>query len=129
MIKAWLQFKRGGASDRANAVRSLLRFAATAVIVAIAVIVIGEVSRTRKTSHTVAPAAKTNDPLVEELARCREVTPEQLAADDTCRRIWAENRRRFFAPTTPAAPTTDTRPKTQRRIPTSATSIPFDEVR
>jgi conjugative transfer region protein TrbK len=33
-----------------------------------------------------------------DLARCRDVTAEQLAADDTCRRVWAENRRRFFAP-------------------------------
>ena len=30
------------------------------------------------------------------LARCRTVTPEQTATYDDCRRIWAENRRRFF---------------------------------
>lgn len=129
MIKAWLQFKHEEQSDRANAVRSLLRFAAIAGAVAIAIIAVGEASRTRDASRAVGPAAATGDPLVAELARCREVTPEQLAADDTCHRVWAENRRRFFAPTAPAARTTDTPTKTQDRIPTSATPIPFDEAR
>jgi conjugative transfer region protein TrbK len=129
MIKAWLHFEREGASDRANAVRSLLRFAAIAVAVAIAIIAIGEPSRTREADRSVAPAAEANDRLAAELARCREVTPEQLAADDTCRRVWAENRRRFFAPTSHVARTTDTPQKTQDRIPTSATPIPSDEAR
>ncbi|WP_081422149.1 putative entry exclusion protein TrbK-alt [Tardiphaga robiniae] len=30
------------------------------------------------------------------LTRCRTVRPEQTASYDYCRRIWAENRRRFF---------------------------------
>jgi conjugative transfer region protein TrbK len=129
MIKAWLLFKREGESDRANAVRSLLRFAAIAVVVAIIIIAIGEASRTREANRSVAPAVAPNDPLIAELARCREVTPEQLAADDSCRRVWAENRRRFFAPTAPVARITDTPPKTQDRLPTSGTPIPSDEAR
>lgn len=129
MIKAWLQFKREGESDRANAVRSLLRFAAIAVVVAIAIIAIGEASRTREASRSIEPWAAPNDPLAAELARCREVTPEQLVADDSCRRVWDENRRRFFAPTAPVARSTNTPPKTPDRLPTSGTPIPSDEAR
>jgi len=38
----------------------------------------------------------TDDPLRAELARCRALTPENLATDTACRAAWAENRRRFF---------------------------------
>jgi conjugative transfer region protein TrbK len=40
------------------------------------------------------PAA--DDPLRAELARCRSLTPEELATETACRAAWAENRRRFF---------------------------------
>jgi conjugative transfer region protein TrbK len=43
---------------------------------------------------TVMPAA--DDPLRAELARCRDLTPDDLATDTACRAAWAENRRRFF---------------------------------
>jgi len=44
-----------------------------------------------------APVAATPvDPLRAELARCRTLTPEDLATDTACRAAWAENRRRFF---------------------------------
>ena len=33
---------------------------------------------------------------VQELARCRMITSEETAALETCRRVWAENRRQFF---------------------------------
>jgi conjugative transfer region protein TrbK len=33
---------------------------------------------------------------VQELARCRTITSEETAALETCRRVWAENRRQFF---------------------------------
>lgn len=42
-----------------------------------------------QTAGTLAPS----------LARCGKVTPDQTATYDYCRRIWAENRRRFFGPT------------------------------
>lgn len=89
-----------GQDGRDAAVRSFLRFTAIAVVVAVIVIAVGESSRTdNDASRDVAPAAMKNDPLAADLARCRDVTAEQLAADDSCRRVWAENRRRFFAPT------------------------------
>jgi conjugative transfer region protein TrbK len=43
--------------------------------------------------------------LASELTRCRTVTSDQIAELETCRRVWAENRRQFFRPTrTPPAP-------------------------
>ncbi|MGY8706061.1 putative entry exclusion protein TrbK-alt [Bradyrhizobium sp. Leo121] len=38
----------------------------------------------------------TNDATVSALARCRGVTPEETLDYDHCKRIWDENRRRFF---------------------------------
>lgn len=44
-----------------------------------------------------APVAATpDDPLRAELARCRTLTPDDLATDTACRAAWAENRRCFF---------------------------------
>lgn len=80
------------------------------------------------TTAAVEPGPANVDPLASELARCRTVTTDQLAADDTCRRIWAEGRRRFFAPsasrrspatTEPAATEPSVSPKIQDRIPSS----------
>jgi conjugative transfer region protein TrbK len=129
MTKTWLPFKRDENGNGSDGVGSLLRFTAIAVVVAIAIIAIGEASRSRDASRAVAPATATHDPLAAELARCRGVTPEQLAIDDSCRRVWAENRRRFFAPTAPAARATDTPSKTQDRISTSVTPLSSDELR
>jgi conjugative transfer region protein TrbK len=97
-MKAWPRDNGEGGNGRDAAVRSFLRFTAIAVVVATTIIAIGEASRTDDASRDVAPAAIKSDPLAVDLARCRDVTAEQLAADDTCRRVWAENRRRFFAP-------------------------------
>jgi conjugative transfer region protein TrbK len=36
------------------------------------------------------------DSLVRELAHCRTITSDETAALETCRRVWAENRRQFF---------------------------------
>jgi conjugative transfer region protein TrbK len=64
------------------------------------------------------------DALVGELARCRTVTSDDSAGLDACRRIWAENRQRFFVstrslqlaarpvPNEPGAPM-----KSQERVP------------
>jgi len=41
------------------------------------------------------------DPFAAKLQRCRTVTPEQSATFEECRRVWAENRRRFFTSTNP----------------------------
>jgi conjugative transfer region protein TrbK len=80
---------------------SFLRFAVIACIVAIAIIAVGEALRTDVTDSVTAPAPPASDPLAGDLARCRDITAEQLAADNTCRRVWVENRRRFFAPAKP----------------------------
>lgn len=95
-MKAWLRFKENLDQHR-EAVTSFVRFAAIAFVVVIMIIAIGEATRTDDASSDVAPAATNNDPLAADLARCRDVTAEQLVADETCRRVWAENRRRFFA--------------------------------
>lgn len=97
MTKAWPRNDEGQ-DGRDAAVRSFLRFIAIVVVVAAIIIVVGEASRTDDASRDVSPAAAKGDPLAAGLARCRDVTVEQLVADDTCRRVWAENRRRFFAP-------------------------------
>lgn len=52
-------------------------------------------------ANTVAPEAPVepsagDDPLQEELARCRTMTPEDLDTDTVCRAAWAEHRRRFL---------------------------------
>lgn len=100
-MKGWLRENGEGREGHAAAVRSFLRFTAIAVVVAVTIIAIGEASRTDDASRDVASAATRSDPLAADLARCRGVTAEQLATDDSCRRVWAENRRRFFAPQKP----------------------------
>jgi conjugative transfer region protein TrbK len=61
---------------------------------------------------------------VGELARCRTITPDDTAGLNACRRIWAENRQRFFvstkSPQLPAAPAPNAPPglmKSQERVP------------
>jgi conjugative transfer region protein TrbK len=48
------------------------------------------------------------DALIQELARCRTITSDEAAALETCRRVWAENRRQFFGvarlPQSPSEP-------------------------
>ena len=39
------------------------------------------------------------DVLVGDLARCRTITSDDTAGLDACRRLWAENRQRFFVST------------------------------
>ena len=41
----------------------------------------------------------TADALVTELARGRTIVPDDIAALESCRRIWAENRKNFFLST------------------------------
>lgn len=101
-MKAWLLSKGESRGQHQEAVRSLVRFATIAFVVAIVIIAIGEASRTDDVSRDVAPATTKKDPLAADLARCRDVTAEQTTSNDNCRRVWAENRRRFFTPHKPA---------------------------
>lgn len=98
-MKAWPRSQNASRTERQQAISSVLRFVAIACLAAIGIIAVGEGLRTDVADRAAAPVVSTvNDPLAADLARCREITAEQLAADDTCRRVWAENRRRFFAP-------------------------------
>lgn len=64
------------------------------------------------------------DALALELARCRTIAPDDMAALESCRRAWAENRQRFFVstksphPPVAPAPTPSAEPlKSQDRFP------------
>ena len=124
-----LYFNRDTRHEHGRTMWAVLRFAIITCIAALAIIAIGEALRTDVSVRFTTPAAKTEDPLAADLARCRDITGEQLAADDICRRVWAENRRRFFAPIAPAARTSDTPPKTRDGNPTSITPNLSDEAR
>jgi conjugative transfer region protein TrbK len=108
---------------------AVLRFTIITCIAALAIIAIGEALRTDVADRLSPPAAKTEDPFAANLATCRDITSEQFAADDTCRRVWAENRRRFFAPTASAARTSDTLPEAHNGIPTFSTPNLSEEAR
>jgi conjugative transfer region protein TrbK len=96
-MTARLQFPRESARARGDAAGLLLRAAALALVTAAIALAVNQ-SRHDDENADVPPAAVFGDPLATELARCRTITPEQNAADDTCRHAWAESRRRFFAP-------------------------------
>ncbi|MCK1463106.1 putative entry exclusion protein TrbK-alt [Bradyrhizobium sp. 2] len=84
-----------------------------------------------------SPGPQTTDTLAPRLARCRTVTPEQTATYDDCRRIWAENLRRFFGQKGGAtAPTgsdalsslpSESPPKDQGRMPQGYPSVALPE--
>jgi conjugative transfer region protein TrbK len=76
----------------------LLRAATLAFVAAALTLAVNQSRRDNDENRDVPPAAVLVDPLATDLARCHTITPEQNAADDTCRRAWAESRRRFFAP-------------------------------
>jgi conjugative transfer region protein TrbK len=97
-MKAWPWLQNGSRSEHQQAMSSFLRFAIIACLAAIGIIAVGEALRTEVVDRATAPVPAVNDPLAADLARCRDITAQQLAADDTCRRVWAENRRRFLAP-------------------------------
>ncbi|MBR1087835.1 putative entry exclusion protein TrbK-alt [Bradyrhizobium manausense] len=65
------------------------------LIVAVALIQ----SRRSEDAAVLTPLGHGEAALVSEIARCRTITPDDGAVLDTCRRIWAENRQRFFAST------------------------------
>jgi conjugative transfer region protein TrbK len=90
---------RCGIPDEPRDVAGLLLRAATLAFVAAAIaLAVNQSRRDNDENRDVPPAAVLVDPLATDLARCHTITPEQNAADDTCRRAWAESRRRFFAP-------------------------------
>jgi conjugative transfer region protein TrbK len=103
--------------------QQFLRVAAVGfVTLAVAVAVI--LSRRGDDAAVLAPMERGDaDALVGELARCRTITSDDTAGLDACRRIWAENRQRFFASTKsqlPVPPAPDGPAvllKSQERVP------------
>lgn len=128
-MKIWRPRSQEARGDHIVTVSWLVRFVTIAAVVAIAIIAIREASRTDETAHTIAPTTTARDPLAAQLARCREITAEQLAVDASCRRVWAENRKRFFMPNAPVTPTTNAPSKAQDRIPTSPSPLSPEETR
>jgi conjugative transfer region protein TrbK len=111
------------------AVTALVRFAAIAIVAVIVIIAIGEASRTNVPDLPVGPALTERDPLAAALLRCRTITAEQLAADDSCRRAWAESRRRFFAPRMPNTRTPEAESKSSDKMQDRVPDTPMIEVR
>lgn len=75
----------------------LLRAVAVIALIAAALATAVQLDRKSATERS-ADTPPTNDPLRVELERCRTITPEDLATDTACQAAWAQNRRRFFAP-------------------------------
>jgi conjugative transfer region protein TrbK len=88
--------------------RQLARIAAVGSVVLIVALTI---VRSRHSEQTVvlAPLEQGDAAaLAQELARCRTITSDEIAALEACRRTWAKNRRQFFgsatSPQSPADP-------------------------
>jgi conjugative transfer region protein TrbK len=134
-MKAWLRSRRFVRQANPDALGGLLRVGALAFVAAALLIAVTQ-SR-RGEIDAVSPMAIAADPLAAELIRCRAITPEQLAIDDTCRRVWAENRRRFFTPLPSRADTATqdhrvvpaTPDKRQDRFPAAGVQSDRDGVR
>lgn len=79
--------------SRPDRVLKLIAFAMGGLVLLMAAMELGK-AVPDKTGTSVMPVA--DDPLRAELARCRDLTPDDLPTDTACRAAWAENRRRFF---------------------------------
>lgn len=98
-MTARFPFKRMVPPEHHDALRSFVRFTVIALAMTALVVAIGESWRAHESGPVVAPTKATlADPLHAELLRCSSITPEQLSIDDTCRRAWAESRKRFLTP-------------------------------
>jgi conjugative transfer region protein TrbK len=95
--------------------RQFARTAAISVVILLAALAIIH-SRRGEDAGIVAPLEREQaDALATELARCRTVTLDQTASLESCRRVWAENRRQFIGPT-------KTLPRSIEPTPTTATN-------
>jgi conjugative transfer region protein TrbK len=76
--------------------KALIRLLAIAVL---GIAVVAAVIRVRHSEdHMVArQGAPVGTSLAAQLAHCRSITPAQLVVDHSCERVWAENRKQFFA--------------------------------
>ena len=78
---------------RPDRVLKLIAFAMGGLVLLMAAMELGKAVR-EDVAAPVTPS--TDDPLRAELARCRDLTPDDLATETACQTAWAENRRRFF---------------------------------
>jgi conjugative transfer region protein TrbK len=100
-MKARLRFRRESAQPHGDAAGLLLRALTLAFVAAMIALAVHQSRRDSPEQVDGPPASVAVDPLATELARCRTITPEQNASDDTCRRVWAESRRRVFRAVVP----------------------------
>jgi conjugative transfer region protein TrbK len=135
-MKARLRFRRESAQPHGDAAGLLLRALTLAFVAAmIALAVLHQSRRDSPEQVDGPPASVAVDPLATELARCRTITPEQNVSDDTCRRVWAESRRRFFARSSPRPnaaandPATAVPCKDQDRLPSAVVQPERGEAR
>ncbi len=95
--------------------RQMARTATVGVVLLIAALAIVH-SRRGEDADIVAPLEREEaEALATELVRCRTVTLDQTASLESCRRVWADNRRQFFGPT-------KTLPSSIEPVPTTATN-------
>jgi conjugative transfer region protein TrbK len=133
-MRARLRLRREGPHEHHDVAGLLLRAAAMVFVTAAIALAVNQSWRDDE-NEGVSPVAVLVDPLAIELARCRTITPEQNAADDSCRRAWAESRRRFFAPSSSRPDTVTKDPvaagpvKSQDRLPSAGIQPYRDEVR
>jgi conjugative transfer region protein TrbK len=134
-MRARLRLRCGIPHEPRDVAGRLLRAATLAFVAAALTLAVNQSRRDDDENRDVPPAAVLVDPLATELARCRTITPEQNAADDTCRRAWAESRRRFFAPSSSHsdagtnAPVAAGTVKSQDRLSSTGAQSDRDEVR
>ena len=134
-MKARLRFRRESAQPHGDAAGLLLRALTFAFVAAMIALAVHQSRRDSPEQVDGPPASVAVDPLATELARCRTITPEQNASDDTCRRVWAESRRRFFARSSPRPnaaandPATAVPGKDQDRLPSAGVQPERGEAR
>jgi conjugative transfer region protein TrbK len=134
-MRARLRLRCGIPHEPHDVAGRLLGAATLAFVAAAIALAVNQSRRDNDENRDVPPAAVLVDPLATELARCRTITPEQNAADDTCRRAWAESRRRFFAPSSSHSDAGTNAPgvtgtvKSQDKLPSAGVQSDRDEVR
>ena len=134
-MKARLRFRREGAQPHGYAAGLLLRALPFAFVAAMIALAVHQSCQDNPEQVDVPPASVAVDPLATELARCRTIMPEQNASDDTCRRVWVESWRRFFARSSPRPNATANDPATavpgkdQDRLPSDGVQPERGEAR
>jgi conjugative transfer region protein TrbK len=131
-MKARLRFRRESAQPHGDAAGPLLHVLTLAFVAATIALSVHQSRQDSAVQVDGPPVRVVADPLATELARCRTITPEQNASDDTCRRAWVESRRRFFARSSPRPmndPATAVPGKDQDRLPSAGVQPERGEAR